>query len=98
MNIKVHQYKALPIEGRRKTAHAYFFPMNETVIDNLYFRRSRPHKQYRVLLNEILAKEGYTKKEIGRVTWSQKCGCSCGCSPGFRIEGLYGKDYFVDVK
>lgn len=21
-------------------------------------------------------------------TWSQKCGCSCGCSPGFKVKGV----------
>ena len=96
--MKVANYSTQPIQGRRKAAHAYFFIKDESILENLQNRRSRPHKEFRKLLNEILEKEGYTKKEVGSIVWSQKCGCSCGCSPGFRINGLYGKDYFVDVK
>lgn len=98
MNMKVTSYKTMPIQGRRKAAHAYFFLTGESILENLANRRSRPTKEYRKLLWEVLKKEGYTDHEVGRVTWSQYTGCQCGCSPGFRIEGIYGKDYFIDVK
>jgi hypothetical protein len=96
--MKVTSYKTMPIQGRRKAAHAYFFLTGESILENLKNRRSRPSKEFRKLLWEVLEKEGYTKHEVGSVVWSQKCGCSCGCSPGFRINGLYGKDYFIDVE
>jgi hypothetical protein len=40
-----------------------------------------------------LWKDGHIK-----ASWSQNCGCSCGCSPGFRLTGLYGHNLFVDIK
>jgi hypothetical protein len=96
--MKVTSYKTMPIQGRRKAAHAYFFLTGESILENLVNRRSRPTKEYKKLLWEILKKEGYTEHEVSRITWSQTCGCSCKCSPGFRIEGIYGKDFFIDVE
>ncbi len=98
MNMKVTHVKTMPIQGRRKAAHAYFFLTGESILENLKNRRSRPSKEFRKLLWGILKKEGYTEHEVGRVAWSQYCGCSCGCSSGFRIEGVYGKDFFIDVE
>jgi len=97
--MRVHSYQTKPIEGsRRKQAHAYFFINNESILDHLAHRRSRPTKEFRKLLWEILKNEGYTAHHVTRITWSQYTGCQCGCSPGFRIEGIYGKDYFVTVE
>jgi hypothetical protein len=89
----------MPIQTRRKTGHAYFFLTGESIMENLKNRRNRPQKEFRKLLNEVLFGElGCTPHQIGRITWSQYCGCSCACSPGFRIEGFYGRDIFIDVK
>jgi hypothetical protein len=100
MNMKVTNVKTHRIQTRRKTGHAYFFLTGESIMENLKNRRNRPTKEFRKLLNEVLFSEevGCTPHQIGRITWSQKCGCSCGCSPGFRIEGFYGRDIFIDVK
>ena len=99
MNMKVTHVKTGPIEGRRQTGHAYFFIKNESIMENLQNRRSRPQKEYRKLLKEALFGQlECTPHQIGRITWSQRCGCSCGCSPGFRIEGFYGRDIYIDVE
>ena len=99
MNMKVTHVKTGPIEGRRKTGHAYFFIKNESIMENLQNRRSRPQKEYRKLLKEVLfGRLECTPHQIGRITWSQYTGCKCGCSPGFRIEGFYGRDIYIDVE
>jgi hypothetical protein len=98
--MKVTNVKTGPIEGRRQTGHAYFFLTGESIMENLKNRRTRPTKEFRKLLNEVLFSEeiGCIPHQIRRITWSQYCGCSCACSPGFRIEGFYGRDIFIDVE
>jgi len=96
--MKLAGYKTHKIQTRRQTGHAYFFLTGESIMENLYNRRNRPVKQFKKLLWDVLKQEGATEHQIGRITWSQRCGCSCGCSPGFRIEGFYGRDIFIDVQ
>jgi|688.fasta_scaffold1972892_1 hypothetical protein len=53
---------------------------DETIIDNLMNRRSRPYNFYKTLihgstLNQVL--------NLGKLQWSQHAGCTCNCSPGF---------------
>ncbi len=33
----------------------------------------------------------------GKPRFSRTAGCSCGCSPGFIVEGDVGKEIFIDV-
>ena len=81
------------------TAGLYFFPPDESVMDNLVNRHDRPYKEYRKLINEALVKAGVADliPHI-KASWSKYCGCTCGCSSGFKLRGLYGKDIFVDLK
>ncbi len=42
-------------------------------------------------------------KEVGipentKASWSQKAGCSCGCSPGFILKGHKGLNIFADCQ
>ena len=86
--------------GRYVKPRIYFFVKNETLLENMEVRRSRPYNEYRKLLNEAFTIHGIDSNNI-KVNWSQKAGCSCGCSPGFICQGfdekLYGKDMFVTV-
>lgn len=101
--MKITKVKVLKIDptSRQKTAHCYFFIDKESIAENLVNRRNRPTKEFKALLPKVfestqfasLWKDGHIK-----ASWSQKCGCSCGCSPGFRLTGLYGYNIFVDVK
>lgn len=51
-------------------------------------------REYRQELEELIARDvGVT----GRVKFSRKAGCSCGCSPGFIAEEDIGRTIFVDV-
>jgi hypothetical protein len=64
----------------------YVYPAQETIMENLANRRSRPLNTYRAALRKGLSELGV---DLSRVDykWSQKAGCSCGCSPGFIVDG-----------
>lgn len=98
MNVKT---LPIPIGSRQKTAHCYFFVTGESIAENLQHRRNRPNKQFRTLLSKVFAKTEFNQLWLDghiKAAWSQCCGCSCGCSPGFRLTGLYAKNIFVDVQ
>lgn len=100
MNISNVKVLRIDPTSRQKTAHCYFFLVGESIAENLLNRRSRPTKEFKAMLPKVfeqtefnqLWKDGHIK-----AIWSQKCGCSCGCSPGFRLNGLYGYNIFVDI-
>jgi len=78
----------------------YVHPVGETLIDNLMNRRNRPIKLYREQAIEALKERGV---EYSTLSWRQKAGCPCGCSPGFiaedvRFNGEYqALDIRVDI-
>ena len=83
---------------RTEKSKIYIFIEKETIIENLVNRRSRPVTEYRKLLPEILkAFEEKTGYKPEKVSWSQRAGCPCGCSPGFIIQGSYGWNVFVEI-
>jgi hypothetical protein len=62
----------------------YFSVDKESVLENLENRRSRPHTEYRKLINEALTAAGLPTNTGYKWTWNVKAGCSmCPCSPGF---------------
>jgi hypothetical protein len=75
----------------------YVFVEGENILENLAFRTNRPSKLYRTILKEAFRRLGLP--ETTKAYWSQKAGCSCGCSPGFILEGSGAgpKDFFVTV-
>lgn len=75
----------------------YVWISSETVLDNLMNRRNRPTKFYRTLLPPAL--EAIGEPTDIKVSWNQKAGCSCGCSPAFVVRGseLYGYDVHINV-
>ncbi len=61
------------------------------------FRWNKPHLVFRKeVIPEVLKRMGCPD---AKVSWSQKAGCSCGCSPGFIVKhpGHVPKDVFVNV-
>ena len=101
--MKITQVKTLPIdaESRQITAHCYFLLTGESIVQNLNNRRNRPNKEFKALLCKVFAKTEFNQLWLDghiKANWSQQCGCSCGCSPGFRLTGLQGKNIFVDVQ
>jgi len=60
----------------------YVHVKDESVLENFAKRFDRPITLYREA-----AKLGLEKLNIsGKLRWSQKAGCSCGCSPGFILK------------
>lgn len=91
-----------------KKPRVYFF-VDETILENLQNRRSRPYNEYRKLIPQVLKKANKQQdKELPKfpentkACWSQKAGCSCGCSPGFILQtdhwALEGLEIFVELK
>lgn len=112
INVKVRDYtkeNAVGWATRKELYHdqvrrprIYFFHVGETIIDNLRNRRNRPQDEYRKLLPEVLERAGIPQECVAKIRWSQKAGCTCGCSPGFIVIDnenmrLRGRDVFVDV-
>jgi hypothetical protein len=84
-----------PQHGRYIKARIYFSPTNETVMENLMNRKSRPYNAYRKLMPKLFTQLGWDPKT--QVRWSQYAGCSCPCSPGFVVDNIYGRNIHVDV-
>lgn len=82
-----------------KRPRVYFFIEGENILQNLQDRFSRPHQEYRKLLPEVYRQAGIDQ-ENPTATWSQKAGCSCGCSPGFILDvshSVFPKEIFVTI-
>src|SRR4051812_49149160 len=62
----------------------------EGVLDDFANRFDRPVRAYRPFAEAALRQLGI---DYEKLAWSQKAGCSCGCSPGFIVtlpqEGYY---------
>ena len=77
-------------------SRAYVFLQDENLTENLVNRRSRPYNTWRPLVEEALTDLGLTFRSL---RWSQRCGCSCPCSPGFLIDGPdRGRDYYLTIR
>lgn len=106
MNLKIAAINLRPVENRFRGGHkvksrVYVWPQGESLIDNLMNRRSRPINDFRSVASRALSGMGVDLAKI-EMKWSQKAGCSCGCSPGFVIDGfdlkIDGRDVYVDVE
>jgi hypothetical protein len=57
----------------------YVSPHAESLVEQLWERRSRPVHLYEQYAQQALAGLGFRTS----LSWSQTAGCECGCSPGF---------------
>lgn len=84
-----------------KAARCHFFPVGESVIENMLNRYNRPKELYRQYIPQVIqAVKDRCKLPVApelTFRWSQKAGCSCGCSPGFIVDGLSHYDIFVNI-
>ena len=62
----------------------YFHIEGESLLENFGNRFNRPSQLYRQFIPQVLAHFGLPAGT--KVVWSQKAGCSCGCSPGFIVQ------------
>lgn len=81
------------INSTRRKSVAYVWPKNETIADSFNNRRSRPSDLWKVMVENELVERGI---KFEKITWSQKAGCSCGCSPGFVVKGEQYIDFHMD--
>lgn len=98
-NFKITKVKVRNADKPFDKLKIYIFTRGETILNNLENRRVRPYTLYKKEIIPQLIKQGVIK-EGQKVRWSQNAGCSCGCSPGFIVDGedAYGKEIFVDIK
>lgn len=79
----------------------YIWVKGETLLENLHNRHSRPVKFYKTQVLPKLFEELNVNPKTVNARWSQKAGCSCGCSPGFIVDGYipdcHNQDIHVDV-
>lgn len=69
----------------------YVSVKGESLLDQLQNRRERPSTLYKkVMYDQALAALGLTR-ENAQLSWSQKAGCQCGCSPAFILKARKGK-------
>ena len=73
--------------GWTKAPRVYVSRKCDNVLEDIIHRRSHQTSELRPLVLEALKKEGVDVSNL-KVTWSQKAGCSCGCSPGFILLGV----------
>lgn len=70
---------------------AYVSPVGETILENFAVgRRNRPYQDWKPVVLEFL--EAMTGIDDLKLRWSQKAGCSCGCSPGFHVKRIVDGD------
>jgi hypothetical protein len=74
----------------------YVHVKDEGLFQNLINRTSRPHTAWKPLVEQALRDHGF---DFQKLTWSQKAGCSCPCSPGFIVStGQTGHDLWVTIE
>lgn len=104
-NIEVHQapfakiserWNAVGTRSGRATISVNI--QDESLMDNLVYRKSRPTKIYRDIINQvrdqITAEHGINLSEY---VWSQKAFCFCGCSPAFLVLSDRGWNIRITV-
>lgn len=96
MNISSRLHK---FSGRQTRSRVYVFIENETILESLMNRRNRSVATMREAAEKAMDENGISGISL---KWSQKAGCSCGCSPGFICDGydpkLWGNDLFVTIE
>lgn len=80
----------------QKKTRIYFFRTGETWSDLFSRRFTNPSREYRKFLPAVFEKLGMPADTVAK--WNIHAGCStCCCSPGFVVEGHYGKYVFVTI-
>lgn len=69
---------------------------DETIIENLINRRSRPYTEWKKIAKKVLNMKGI---KFEKLSWSKNAGCTmCPCSPGFIVQnGDTGRDIWIEV-
>jgi hypothetical protein len=95
------KYTAAELREYYSYSRLYFWFKGESILDHLANRRNEPWREVKKILPAALEEAGVA---FSKLSFSQKCGCSCGCSPGFYVldgeapGGLGQFDIFVDLE
>ena len=85
---------AYPERGQRRYSkgRVFVWVTDESVMENLQNRTTRPTEHYRLIALTALQQLGFDTDSF-KLVWSQKAGCTlCPCSPGFVIKPLKESD------
>jgi hypothetical protein len=104
-NLEVHQapyakrgekWNAVGTHSGRATISVYV--NEESIMENLIYRKSRPTKIYRDIINQVREQiqEEY-KIDLSEFVWNQRAFCSCGCSPAFLVLSDRGWNIRITV-
>lgn len=94
LDIHVHR-DGRRINERAQYPRVFIHLDGETLWENLENRHDRPVVAYRNLTKFALTELGF---EDFKINWSQRAGCTCPCSPGFILKGLWGSgDFHITV-
>ena len=96
MEFKITQIRERAWDDRNRRGKTIVYcSLDESILDNMVNRFDRPHKIWRQGVIDALKAKGMN---VEKISWSQKAGCGCGCSPGFKVDGHYHHDIWIDVK
>ena len=105
--IKIKRYSSRQGEKKQSSPKMYIFIENESVMENLQNRRTRPYNEYKkLIIPKVMESISKTHPDLfERIRdikwgWDRYCGCSmCPCSPGFIGEGAYyeSTDIYVTI-
>jgi hypothetical protein len=69
---------------------------DESVMENLMYRKSRPTKLYRDIIKQVRDQiQTEHNINLSEFVWSQTAFCSCGCSPAFLV--LSDRGWSIDI-
>lgn len=75
----------------------YISIRGESILEHLMNRKYRPYTLYKKeIIPKVFEQLGIDPEKV-KPRWRQKCGCTCPCSPGFVLEGHYGKEISVVI-
>jgi hypothetical protein len=83
-------------DERGTKARLYISIDGESVLDDFVARFSRPTTIYRRFLADVLTAVALPADT--KAVWSQRAGCSCGCSPAFILDAKPGYDVWATLK
>jgi hypothetical protein len=69
---------------------------DESIMENLIYRKSRPTKMYRDVIKQVRDQiQAEHNIDLSEFVWSQTAFCSCGCSPAFLV--LSDRGWSIDI-
>lgn len=104
MKLIVTEFKTLPEVGSDRIHGRLFVHLDKnSELQSLDDGSDQGHWKlialFKTALPEVIARLGKTLTlDPKTIKWSQKAGCSCGCSPGFILPNCGPINVWADVK